>query len=347
MRTPLTVVLLLPAACAQDAVELGDAAEQAAWLDAHAAAPVDYVTGCFARHDVVLLGEHHLIRDNVEFVADLIPALDAAGVRVLVSEFVRSAQNADVERLVTAAEFDVGLGIAILRELPSPIWGHREYLDVLRAVHAVNRGKREGEARFVVLGLDSDWRQVERLRESGSAGFAANLARETHMVDVVEREVLAKELKALVHVGWAHTVTAHGARLGTVLRQRHGERVFQTALHHDLAPAITARIESLCGGRAGGVGFDVVGSPLAAMREPAAMPFRMVRGATFATLVEGLVFVRPVAALRRTTWIAGFVDAAHFEDARVCAERMKLVEPDTCKTPAELNERLARRFDGR
>ena len=77
---------------------------------------------------------------------------DFCGTAALASEFVRTAQTEDVRRLVTGDEFDEALGIALLRELPNPVWGHREYLDVLRAVHTVNRDKDEGAERFEVLG---------------------------------------------------------------------------------------------------------------------------------------------------------------------------------------------------
>lgn len=348
MRTIAIVLLAAASLPGQETDELGDAAAQARWLEEHGQPPAAYVAACFEGHDVVLLGEHHLIRENAGFVAELIPVLDAAGVGVLASEFVRTSQTEAVRELVTAPKFDEAAGIAILRELPSP-WGHREYLDILRAVQAVNAAKDEDAPRFVVLGLDDEWSQAERFRnDDQTAAMRANLAREQNMVDVMRREVFEKDRKALVHLGWAHSVTCHGVRLGTVLRKEYGDRVFQVALHHDLAKPITARIEALCAERGGdAVGFDVVGSPFASMRDASAMPFQMVRGATLKSFGEGWVFLKPVAELRRTSWIEGFIDAAHFEDARFVAEKMRWIEPGSCETPEELDARLAARFDGR
>lgn len=337
----LSIVLL--AACGRALPQDVDRAPLLDWLREHGREPVEYVLGKFAAHDVVLLGEHHEVRENCAFVARLVPGLAAAGVHCLVTEFLCTRQQADVDRLVsgTGEAFDEALGIELFRDLPWPSWGYREYLDILQAVWTANHARASDAQPLRVIGLDSDWRQVELWRMSDKAGFPVRLRREQHMVEVAEREVLEQERKALFHIGWAHSLTWQGVRLGTVLRQRHGERLFQVALHH--AHSAAPLLEELFAARGGAVGFDVVGSPLAKLRIDPPAP-----GApklTVDRIGEGLVFLVPVSDLHKVRWIDGFIDDRHFEDARfVAVKRGWISKESDVADAAALHRRLAEVF---
>lgn len=314
-----------------------------AWLREQGRDPVAYVLGKFAAHDVVLLGEHHEVRENCAFAARLVPELPAAGVHCLVTEFLCTRQQADVDRLVagSGARFDEALGIELLRDLPWPAWGYREYLDILQAAWTTNHGRADEAPPLRVVALDSDWRQVELWRMAEREQFAVRLRREQHMVEVAEREVFAQKRKALFHVGWAHSLTWQGVRLGTVLRRRHGPGLFQVALHHEHSAA--QLLEELFAAHGVPVGFDVVGSPFAALAidPPAPGAPRLTVG----RIGEGLVFLAPVAALRKVSWIPGFVDERRFEEARFVAVRRGWIGKETdVADAAALDRRLAEVF---
>ncbi|MCB1123960.1 MAG: hypothetical protein KJT03_20570, partial [Verrucomicrobiae bacterium] len=84
-----------------------DYAYLASWLDEDGSSPEDYIVGLFARYQVVMLGEAHLVREHKDLVSDLMPRLyHEAGVRVLGWEFSRWTDNAKLESLVTSPQFD-------------------------------------------------------------------------------------------------------------------------------------------------------------------------------------------------------------------------------------------------
>src|SRR5689334_16867726 len=60
------------------------------YLRDHARDPYEYVAEQFRDHDLVLVGEWHLGRQNLEFLKRLIPQLPQAGVFTLGYEFASS-----------------------------------------------------------------------------------------------------------------------------------------------------------------------------------------------------------------------------------------------------------------
>ncbi len=304
----------------------------AAWIEAKAEPAANFVLSKFDAHDVVLIGENHEVRENCDFVSTLVPSLATRGIRVLATEFYRASQNADLEALVDgkAEAFDRARAIALTRDLAWPTWGHVEYLAIVEAVYRNNREARRAAGdsdvapsllRFV--GIDSDWKQVDHWRSSKREQMTTMLAREKCFEQSVATQVDAGH-KVLVHCGFAHSVTSHGLRLGTVLRKRYGQRVGQVVLHHDFG-AISKAIEDLVGQRRG-IGFDIVGSPFAPWRERASPAFAYVD--SLGQMAEAWVFLDASSALHPTTWIDGFIDARHFEDALFVARKRRMVAKD-------------------
>ena len=103
-----------------DASQLPEAdhAYLAKWIDEHSEPVLDYVSGLFARHDIVIVGEFHHIREHKEFIIQLIPRLyREAGVRVIAWEFSRYTDNARLERLVTGNQYDRDAALEFARDL--------------------------------------------------------------------------------------------------------------------------------------------------------------------------------------------------------------------------------------
>jgi hypothetical protein len=346
----LALAVILPS-CAHDPKPPTPAASDAItlveWLRSHGKPPVDYVVQKFARHDVVMVGEHHHVRENCEFVARIVPQLPAHGIHRLVTEFARSSQQADLDRLVAGKASDRELAIAILRELPWPTWGFREYLDIFEAAWRANQERHPDAQPFRILGMDSDWRQHQLWFEvdSPAASFQIRLARERHMIRVLEEQVLAGGHQALVHLGFAHSVMNHGERLGTVLHEKYGERLFQVCLHHDISPKLTPLLESAFA-QVGGqpVAFDVRGSPFDGLWDDGAPGFRMMRDRELSALARSYVFLAPVKELRKVRWLPGFLTAAKFDEGLAVALKAGWVEKDSCKNAEELDQAMARRF---
>lgn len=323
--------------------------ECAAWIKAKGLEPADYVVSKFADHDLVIVGEVHEIADNCCFVASLIGPLHRAGVRLLATEFVRSALNGRLETILGAPEYDAAGVADLFRQGPWPTWGYQEYLDIVKAAWEWNRSLPKDADPFRVLGIDADWKQLDLL-ESASPRDRMELAlqREEHMTGVVEREVFGKKRRALLHVGFAHSVR-HGERLANVLARTHGDRMFQVVLHH----AITGEDGRLAdfieravadAGRSA-AGFDVAGGPLAALREPGVMPFTMLGPkSSLRDLAEGYAVLKPLKDLRRVAWVPGFITAATFADARAVAEGLRWISKGSAATPEALDAAMAARL---
>ena len=324
-------------------------AEAAKWLKRSATEPADYVVSRFAAYDLVLLGETHEVRENCEFVAALIDPLYKAGVRTLCSEFLPSRFNGRLAGIVTAADYDEPAVLDLFRRGAWPTWGYQEYVDIVRAVWALNRKLPAGAEPFRIVGIDADWKQADLLRQSPAERFKTVAGREEHMAGVIGREVFGKKARALVHIGFAHTVR-QGDRLAAKLARGHAGRMFQVCLHHQMpggggGARFTGFIEeAVAGAGRKAAGFDVAGTPLARLRDDEGQYFRMLgRDSTFQDFAQGYVVLRPARELTSVRWVKGFIVPDTFAEARELAERLGWVEKGKHTTAAELDAALAAR----
>lgn len=211
-------------------------------LKASGTDPVSQVVSLFEDHDVVLLGEHGLIREDPLFVARVIPALYAAGVRVVATEFACYDDQARIDSLVTSVWYDRVAAVDIQRRYMGGIWPFTEYLDIYQAAWDVNRSRPSGTSpmRVVALSPYVDW---ERLNDGGEGAEPAQQAlvqAEARMAQVVRERVLDRGDKALVYCRRAHAFTdfdppspapgSGGNHLGHLLASG-GTRVATVLLH--------------------------------------------------------------------------------------------------------------------
>lgn len=349
------------------------------YLKRSGAPPVDYVIGKFSDHDVVILGEMHEVRENLKFVSDLIPALyHRAGVRCLATEFLRHRNTALANRIVTSPEYDEAAVVGLYRDYVG-IWGFREYMDVFKAVWALNNSLPPEAEKFGLVGLDGELEEYDVISapEQQREELMQKLwKRDEYMAGVFVREALQHGGKALLHTGYMHSfvhyrlpVLSDGEltgemepRLGGILSQEYGDRVFQVCLHQqhfspDLFSGGRPSPRAVLGGLVekalaanGGqpVGFDVEGSPFANLRDRKSCYFAYQESVVFADLAQGYVFIKPVKELTtRCTWVKGFIAESNFEKARGMALQRGWIAEDQCTTPEELDERIGAVFGGR
>ena len=183
--------------------------------------PVNYISNLFSSHEIVFVGHNLPSRKTGLFLQQLIPAVNKAGVYLLGIEWACMDDQSLLDELVNADQFDEGIARSALFR-----WGLRyhfafvEYLDILRAVWAVNRTQASGSAPFRIVALDYDidieavtdnadllspyaW---EHLRPRGPAS--------KHMADVLLTEFVRHGHKALV-------LTKTGNALTRMRRQPH------------------------------------------------------------------------------------------------------------------------------
>lgn len=326
--------------------------EMAAWLDEHGVEPVAFTSSLFEGADLVLVGEVHEVADSCAFVASLLePLYRQAGVRVLATEFLRSALNERVHALVTAESWDEDAAIDLFRAAPWPTWGYREYLDILKSAWSLNHGLPDGATPLRVVGIDDDWRQIELLEADRMDRFQMVRDREAHMTEVLAAATLEAGVKAVAHVGFAHSVFIGGERLGTRLRDTYGDRVAHLVLHHEMQTrdgrsAITRDLEAVLERRgAEPVAFRVPGSPLGQLHDPGAMYVRVLGPeARFQSFIEHYALLKPVDAQRPVSWIPGFIRQDRLAEAIEVGERIGWIERGTVTTVEQANEAFARRL---
>ncbi len=294
------------------------------WLARNAQPAGDYVIGLYKRHDLLIFGEGHNVREHKEFIIDLVPRLyREAGVRCIGWEFSNPTANEELERLTTAPEYDAQALLDFARSQIAHEWNSREHWDLVEAVRKFNAGLPAGSPKMRFVGIDKviDWvdtyikiKTVERDSPEGKALYEIQMKRDLEMAENVEREILAKGIKGLAFVGRGHDESHFGTPpdkpynrpiMGKVLYEKHGDRVLQVALDWGGFPAVTKAIDP---GRTLPVGFDMFSSPFASIlvRGMGPDPVKMEK------LARGYVYFGPAERLRRNTAIVGFVTAEMF-----------------------------------
>ncbi|MBI5239404.1 MAG: ChaN family lipoprotein [Elusimicrobia bacterium] len=280
-----------------------------AFLSSQGRPPGDYVLSRFRDHRIVLLGEHHWIRHDASMVRDLVPRLPEAGVRILALEQLPAAEQARIDRILSAETWDRREAIAVLRRAQ---WPYREYLEILQAAWKLNHGPSAKARPLSVLALapGADWRQELLPKGQTYDSFMAKR--------LLDRIGGTKD-KVLVYCGIHHAFTRYSQpefpregrverymdRMGNILWRELGEDVFLIALHRPWtcvkggkeAPCYPARGAIDCAAAKVGkpVGFDVVGSPFAELgAEPGAYYSMGHPGFQLQGFTDGYIWQRPL-----------------------------------------------------
>ncbi|HEV8131029.1 MAG TPA: hypothetical protein VGQ81_07240, partial [Acidobacteriota bacterium] len=213
------------------------------YLDTSLSEPQHFVAEKFDRYDVVLLGEMHWKRQDVEFVNKLIPYLyRTKGIKIFAWEYGASDFQSEADSLINAPKFDRKRAIAFSRRSYFA-WNFEEYLDIIRTIWEINQSIPNGQEKFTFLQLGSDYnpRKLQSPDIAVQRKERRRYAYDEKMGKIVEREVLRKHQKALWYSGLHHAFTqykqplflflkARGVRGGEYLYQRF-ERIYMIQLY--------------------------------------------------------------------------------------------------------------------
>jgi hypothetical protein len=320
-------------------------AELAGWLRDNGLEPTAYVTGRFDDHDVVFLGEMHRIRHDVEFVQSLLAPLHARGVRVLATEFGRREDQADIDALLGAPEWNETLAREItFRQFVW--WGFQEYVDVYRAAWELNRSLPDWSPPFRIIGVNDspDWSFIETQADRDRSEIKRRVWRggsEKLWAQAI-LDAVADGEKVLVHCGLHHAFTAYrqpividGAfshfdrdlRCGNHVYAALGERTMTICLHapwsgaggygDDLRHPADGVIDALMlavGPRP--VGFDLDGGPFGELHVVDAVYRHGYDDFRLADLCDGWIYTRPISRYEGMTPIPGWINDANLARAR-------------------------------
>lgn len=114
-----------------------DYAQLVDYLKENGKKPADYVLSKLKKHDFVLLGEMHRVKQQLELYHNVIPLLPSLGATAFATEFVRRVDQPLVDRLLANTFFDKELAIEIMIRQEA-FWGFEEYLDIFRIIWETN-----------------------------------------------------------------------------------------------------------------------------------------------------------------------------------------------------------------
>ncbi len=305
-------------------------------LRRHGQSPDEYILSRLQSNKVVFLGEMHRVRHDVLLVDALIPRLGDAGVYDLGSEFFCVEDQPAIDELLMAPSFSEAMAKELLRHGTGGTWPFREYLDLLRTAWQYNQQRPSGRPPLRVIGLIpridyeklNDGTEDERAAERRKGGNYDRI-----MADALQREVLAKGRKALVHCGinHAHTryvtrriengevVESSRKRCGNLIHTAAPDSVITIFLH---APWYTfsddeeifylpfrGAIDQAFAAYGKPVGFDIHGSPFAGLTHPGAHYATGYPEFTAAAIYDGYVITREIDEYEGVTVIDDWVDS--------------------------------------
>ena len=294
------------------------------WLARKAKPADDYFIALYRRHDVIIFGEGHNVREHKEFIINLIPRLyREAGVRCIGWEFSNPAANAELDKLTTASEYDAEALLDFARSQTAHEWNSKEHWDLIESVRKLNASLPSGSEKMRFVGIDKvvDWPdiyiKIKTLAKDSPEMKALNeieQERDVEMAENAEREVLTKGIKGLLFVGRGHDETHFGRPpdmpyrrpiMGKILYDKYGDRVYQVSPDWGGFPAVTKAIDPA---RPLPIGFEMASSPFASIliQEMGRVPVKME------SIARGYIHFGPAERLHPNTAIAGFVTEEMF-----------------------------------
>ncbi len=236
------------------------------WLDTNGRTPIDYAVEQCRHHQIVIFGETHGDKDNLDFLNALVPeAYRKSGVTNLILEAVSVKQNGSIARLIEGETYDRNLALEIARSAAWGTWGYKEYWDLLETVWKLNRSLSPGQEHIKVIAMDADldlqldWLRAQKKLEDKTLLQRAIdqipliIARDAFMAGAIDSYVIRKGGKGIVLVGANHAYTHYAQpnvnedgvlvkewkRMARILYEDYGDRIFQIDLHRpDESPKI-------------------------------------------------------------------------------------------------------------
>ena len=317
--------------------------ETVEWVKYNAHSPDKYIIEKFMKYDVILLGEHHVVKENLIFVQDLIPRLYQNGIYNIGMEFGATEVQKPLDELVTAMVYDEKKAREIMFAY-NVTWGYQEYLDIYKTVWKLNRSLPEGAKKFKILNLSYvfDWESFngERTPESMKLVFKKGTV-DKFRAELIENEILKKNEKVLALVGTPHAYTRYGSPyfkyngdhfcdfdfdwLGNRLYKKYPDKVFSVILHQPftqkengkyflISPADGAIEHLMTRNGQKPVGFDLLNTPVGKFPDKSTNGM-CYENFTLEQLFDGYIYLKPLNALEGCTVIDDFVNERNREQA--------------------------------
>ncbi len=310
------------------------------YLAGNGKTPVDYILSKFEDHDIVLLGEMHIVKQQLEIYHQLIPELPEKGITAIAYEFARREDQALVDELISKPCFDIPLVKEIMIKQEA-LWGFQEYLEIFRLVWSVNRALPEADKiKIIALNDPINWplynsicnTENRKPNEEEIKKIWEGCA-EKYWEQAVTEHLALNKGKILGIMGSHHAFTRYREpewklegeekvfagfkmiRFGNHLHERYGERLFNICFC-DPWESRTARklispayglIEKLISPLYSQIGFDLKDSPWGELKDDSiyALGYPDFRLKQY---FDGMIYTGKISELQPVSPIAGFID---------------------------------------
>ena len=211
------------------------------YLKENGQSPKEYVVSKFEHYDYVFLGEYHRNKQDIDLVISLIPDLYENGIKNIAYEFYEYTNNQSMlDSLLTAKEWNEEFLYHRLSKGSGIIWGYSEYLNIFEKVWEFNQTLSADQPKFRIVLLGAEFNPCN---EDPFGGIEPD----AFMADVVEKEIISKNEKALVYCGIHHAFTTYkqptydfeqakliglyNERLGNIIHEKYPKKTFTIFLH--------------------------------------------------------------------------------------------------------------------
>lgn len=313
--------------------------------------PSQYLVSKFQRYDLVLLGEDHAVKDHLDFVKDLIPRLYENGVTNLCMEFGAFEMQSKLDSLMNAEEYNEQLARDMMFYYNIG-WAYKEYTDIYRKVWEFNKTLPADKKKFRIVNLSYqyDWTKYSfpRTPENMSKVFYLGTP-DDFRTKIIEKEIIAKQEKALVYMGSVHVFTKYYLPIlkmnndnfcdydtgfvGNRLYRKYPQKIFNIMLHFPfqakdkskvnwVSPADGAIEAIMAMNNDKPVGFDLKDTPLGKLPDNSffSMCYNDFRMEDF---FDGYIFISPFRNLQGCT-----IDSLYFENKDWAEIKKHMPDPD-------------------
>ena len=127
--------------------------------------PDDYLIAKFKTADIILLAEDHGVKENLDFVRNLIPKLYENGIYMLGMEFGAHEDQKRLDSLINAPEYDEQLARELMFNYNTR-WEIVEYMAIYKAAWEWNNSLPDAARKFRVLNISYcyNWKEFEKVR---------------------------------------------------------------------------------------------------------------------------------------------------------------------------------------
>ncbi len=271
------------------------------YLELNGKSPVDYVLSKFEQSDIVLIGEMHRVKQQLELYHKIIPRLPEFGISAIAYEFARREDQVLIDELLDKADFDLDLAKMIMIKQEA-FWGFKEYLEIFRLVWSTNKQYPQSQA-IKIIGLNDpiNWKlynhicQTER-RNPNSEEIAEiwNGCGEKYWLEPVVKHYSSGKTKIVGIMGSHHAFTKYrepswnvceGEKVftgfntksfGNYLYEKYGDIVFNVSFYDPWEDCFEAKkliqpangvIEQIISPVYQEIGFDLIKSPWGELKD--------------------------------------------------------------------------------